>query len=112
MFWVPDGNPWIIADCLSDVNLDRDGKLQADVATQQALAQSDKEAGAVVGGGEPVPGPNDGPWGTAKRKLVGMRGFEPPTPSSRTKCATRLRYIPKSIAAETELGLALQQLSR
>ncbi len=26
--------------------------------------------------------------------LVGMRGFEPPTPSSRTKCATRLRYIP------------------
>ncbi len=27
--------------------------------------------------------------------LVGMRGFEPPTPSSRTKCATRLRYIPK-----------------
>ena len=24
-----------------------------------------------------------------------MRGFEPPTPSSRTKCATRLRYIPK-----------------
>ena len=28
-------------------------------------------------------------------KLVGMRGFEPPTPSSRTKCATGLRYIPK-----------------
>ncbi len=26
--------------------------------------------------------------------LVGMRGFEPPTPSSRTKCATGLRYIP------------------
>ena len=27
-------------------------------------------------------------------ELVGVRGFEPPTPSSRTKCATRLRYCP------------------
>ena len=27
-------------------------------------------------------------------KLVGARGFEPPTPWSRTKCATRLRYAP------------------
>ena len=26
--------------------------------------------------------------------LVGVRGFEPPTPSSRTKCATRLRHTP------------------
>jgi hypothetical protein len=26
--------------------------------------------------------------------LVGVRGFEPPTPSSRTMCATRLRYTP------------------
>src|SRR5262249_9783316 len=25
---------------------------------------------------------------------VGARGFEPPTPWSRTKCATRLRYAP------------------
>lgn len=29
--------------------------------------------------------------------LVGMRGFEPPTPSSRTKCATGLRYIPNKL---------------
>ena len=28
------------------------------------------------------------------RKLVGMRGFEPPTPYSRSRYATRLRYIP------------------
>jgi hypothetical protein len=28
--------------------------------------------------------------------LVGVRGFEPPTPSSRTMCATRLRYTPTS----------------
>jgi hypothetical protein len=26
--------------------------------------------------------------------MVGVRGFEPPTPSSRTRCATRLRYTP------------------
>ena len=26
--------------------------------------------------------------------MVGVRGFEPPTPSSRTKCATRLRHTP------------------
>jgi hypothetical protein len=30
------------------------------------------------------------------RRLVGVRGFEPPTPSSRTMCATRLRYTPTS----------------
>ena len=26
--------------------------------------------------------------------LVGARGFEPPTPASRTQCATGLRYAP------------------
>lgn len=26
--------------------------------------------------------------------LVGVRGFEPPAPASRTRCATRLRYTP------------------
>src|SRR5437588_11728854 len=39
-------------------------------------------------------------WGLINRlrskllKLVGARGFEPPTPWSRTRCATRLRYAP------------------
>ena len=28
-------------------------------------------------------------------EVVGVRGFEPPTPSSRRKCATRLRYTPR-----------------
>ena len=28
-------------------------------------------------------------------KLVGARGFEPPTTSPPAKCATRLRYAPK-----------------
>ena len=27
-------------------------------------------------------------------ELVGARGFEPPTPCSRSRCATRLRYAP------------------
>ena len=26
--------------------------------------------------------------------LVGARGFEPPTPCSQSRCATRLRYTP------------------
>ena len=30
--------------------------------------------------------------------LVGVAGFEPATPSSRTRCATRLRYTPKAAA--------------
>ena len=29
-----------------------------------------------------------------KLGLVGARGFEPPTPASRTQCATGLRYAP------------------
>src|SRR5665647_802478 len=45
-----------------------------------------------------------------------MRGFEPPTPSSRTKCATRLRHIPKflngSECLHAELILTLKQLTR
>src|SRR5690349_20261962 len=32
--------------------------------------------------------------GRKAEKLVGVRGFEPPTPASRTQCATRLRYTP------------------
>ena len=32
--------------------------------------------------------------------LVGMTGFEPATPSSRTRCATKLRYIPKALGPE------------
>jgi hypothetical protein len=27
-------------------------------------------------------------------ELVGVSGFEPPTPCSRSRCATRLRYTP------------------
>ena len=31
---------------------------------------------------------------TSAGKMVGVAGFEPATPSSRTRCATRLRYTP------------------
>src|SRR5208337_3543601 len=36
----------------------------------------------------------DGAASAAWRQMVGVRGFEPPAPSSRTRCATRLRYTP------------------
>ena len=29
--------------------------------------------------------------------LVGARGFEPPTPCSQSRCATRLRHAPNTI---------------
>ena len=31
---------------------------------------------------------------TAWGKMVGVRGFEPPTPASRRRCSTRLSYTP------------------
>src|SRR5258707_8701435 len=33
--------------------------------------------------------------------MVGARGFEPPTPWSRTRCATRLRYAPTAYARDS-----------
>ena len=33
----------------------------------------------------------------ATAKLVGARGFEPPTPCSQSRCATRLRYAPTTV---------------
>jgi hypothetical protein len=38
-----------------------------------------------------------------KQKLVGARGFEPPTPWSRTRCATRLRYAPTLVGMRSAL---------
>src|SRR5215475_571409 len=35
--------------------------------------------------------------------LVGVAGFEPATPSSRTRCATRLRYTPTVSLRESGL---------
>ena len=33
--------------------------------------------------------------GMVKRKVVGETGFEPATPCSQSRCATRLRYSPR-----------------
>ena len=38
-----------------------------------------------------------GPLVSFATRTVGMTGFEPAAPSSRTKCATGLRYIPKNV---------------
>ena len=40
--------------------------------------------------------------------MVGVAGFEPATPTSRTWCATRLRYTPTDVAAYTSGTPALQ----
>ena len=37
---------------------------------------------------------------------IGMTGFEPATPSSRTRCATKLRYIPNLV--NISLGYHIQ----
>ena len=34
---------------------------------------------------------------------IGMTGFEPAAPSSRTKCATKLRHIPIEVTVEDDL---------
>ena len=42
----------------------------------------------------------------ASESLVGVRGFEPPAPSSRTRCATRLRYTPRAAGLSRPLLLS------
>ena len=43
-------------------------------------------------------------------KLVGARGFEPPTPCSQSKCATRLRHAPTNGKSEIRISkLNLEQ---
>ena len=43
--------------------------------------------------------------------LVGVAGFEPATPSSRTRCATRLRYTPAQARCYNRVTRALQALA-
>ena len=45
----------------------------------------------------PACGQRKSPWetkGLISAALVGVRGFEPPAPASRTQCSTRLSYSP------------------
>ena len=46
---------------------------------------------------------------SSKLGLVGARGFEPPTPASRTQCATGLRYAPTCEPTDEERDSVLQQ---
>ena len=46
--------------------------------------------------------------GSSKLGLVGARGFEPPTPASRTQCATGLRYAPTRPSKENGRVIVLQ----
>src|SRR5437868_10978551 len=44
--------------------------------------------------------------------MVGARGFEPPTPWSRTRCATRLRYAPNVCCGEMSMRVLSLRLKR
>jgi hypothetical protein len=49
------------------------------------------------------------PWFVATvgigRNLVGVEGFEPPTPCSQSRCATKLRYTPSGLCdCQTQSG--------
>jgi hypothetical protein len=44
-----------------------------------------------------------GVLGISLKQMVGARGFEPPTPWSRTRCATRLRYAPTAESSTQEV---------
>ena len=66
-----------------------------------AFEASDREFRSEFSSGpEPIAVPQSEeprkPFGLRGSSSVGARGFEPPTPWSRTRCATRLRYAPKS----------------
>ena len=45
-------------------------------------------------------------WKPIFRIKIGMTGFEPATPSSQARCATKLRYIPIIILNFHFVGLA------
>src|ERR1700746_1051962 len=55
-----------------------------------------------------IDGPLCGIEGTFPRqrdRLVGERGFEPPTPWSRTRCSTRLSHSPNMLPPRTRVRL-------
>jgi hypothetical protein len=45
-----------------------------------------------------------------ERRLVGARGFEPPTPCSQSRCATRLRHAP--MQREFEIRISKSETSK
>src|SRR5262249_13233090 len=47
--------------------------------------------------------------GSLLKKLVGERGFEPPTPWARTRCSTRLSHSPNTEKKLAAMRLAIVQ---
>ena len=43
-------------------------------------------------------------------RMVGVEGFEPPTPCSQSRCATRLRYTPYYLIRNNTLMILLCQV--
>ena len=43
------------------------------------------------------------------KRLVGERGFEPPTPWSRTRCSTRLSHSPTEVSSQILLHSSLRR---
>src|SRR5512134_52337 len=60
-----------------------------------SLDSGPRECAGIAPRQGPAPGPADSPGG----ELVGAKGFEPSTPCTPCRCATRLRYAP----TETEI---------
>ena len=46
------------------------------------------------------------------KKVVGARGFEPPTPCSQSRCATRLRYTPTNVPSTGDAPAAISDRPR
>ena len=67
-----DGNNGVSGCAISDV---------VPMTSSMAFAEERGRAGTLAG--------------QRFEEMVGVAGFEPATPSSRTRCATRLRYTPK-----------------
>ena len=53
--------------------------------------------GLIGPGGKVGKTGNTGNTQETERKVVGARGFEPPTPRSRTECSTRLSHAPTGV---------------
>ena len=43
------------------------------------------------------------------KRLVGARGFEPPTPCAQGRCATRLRYAPTLYCIHPTLSMNIRK---
>ena len=73
----------------------RNGRAPESHARRGGAPLQERRATAVQRAPPPGAPHHEAPVLTVPRdRVVGARGFEPPTPRSRTECATRLRYAP------------------